>query len=89
MGSVVCGRAVVFAAYVGKVDAELAAHDLVFVEVADGGGGGIGVGEFGEAEAFRSAGVLVVDEAEGDDGADGAADGDYLFFREAWDGGIA
>ena len=67
----------------GKVNAELAAHDLVFVEVADGGGGGVGVGEFGKAKAFGAAGVLVVDEAEGEDGTDGAADGDYLFFGEA------
>ena len=83
MREVACRRGVVFASDVGEVDAEFSAHYLVFVEVPDCGCGSVCVCEFGKAKAFRSAGVVVVDEPEAEDLANGAEYGCDLFFREA------
>lgn len=66
-----------------KVDAELAPHDFVVVEVSDGGGGGLGVGVFGETEAFGTPGLAVVHEPEGEDAAGAGEDFCDLFFGEA------
>ena len=77
---VVGGFLVVLAAHVRVIDTQLAALDLVFVEVTHGRCGGVGVGEFCESEALGAARVGVVDEPEVDDLAYAAADGGDLLF---------
>lgn len=63
-----------------EIDTELPAHDLVVVEVADGGGGGLLVRVFGETEALWTSSFAIVDEAEGEDAAGGGEDFGYLLF---------
>lgn len=66
-----------------EIDAKLPPHDLVVVEVADGGGSSFLVSIFGKAEAFRTACFAVVDEAEGKNAAGGGEDLGYLLFGQA------
>ena len=68
---------------VRKVNTEFAAADRVVVEVAHGRGGGVSVGELGEAVALGAARLAVVDEAEMQERADGRADLGDLLFGEA------
>ena len=64
----------------GEIDAQLTAHYLVVVKIADGGCGGFRVAVLGEAETFRATGFTIVNEAEGENTAGAAEDlGDLLF----------
>lgn len=67
-----------------EIDAQLAAHYLVVVEIADGGCGGLRVAVFGEAEAFGTTGFTIVDETEGENPAGAAEDLGDLLFSKTW-----
>lgn len=69
---------------VAVVDPQRPSHNLMLVQVAHGGRRFIDVGVFQKAEAFWSAGLFVVDEAEVDDGASSCEEFAYLFFTDAW-----
>ena len=53
------------------IDFELAAHDGVLVEIANCRGSGIGIGKLNKAKAFGAPGLIVMNEAEADNGTNG------------------
>jgi len=67
-------------AFVAEIDPEFAPHNLVVVEVPNGGGGRLRVAVFCEAEAFRTARFAVVDKSEGEHPAGRGEDFRDLFF---------
>ena len=71
------------AVVVAVVHPQRPAHDLELVQIPHGGGRGVDIGVFEEAEAFGSASLFVVHEAEVDDLADAAEDVADLFFADA------
>jgi len=58
-------------------------HDFEIVQVAHSGRCGICVGKLCKAEAFRTAGILVVDESEAKDLAHAAEGLDDLFLGQS------
>lgn len=69
---------------VAVVDPQRPSHNLVLVQVAHSGGRLIHIGVFEEAEPFWSACLLIVDEAEINDGASSGEEFAYLLFTNAW-----
>ena len=59
-------------------------HNLKPIQIPDRGRRGVDVAVLEEAEALGFAGFFVVDEAEGEDGADAGEDVADLFFGDAW-----
>lgn len=59
------------------IDLQLPSHNLIAVQIAHRGGRLVDVRVLQKAEAFRFAGVFVVDEAEVEDCADAAEDFGY------------
>lgn len=71
-------------ALVGVIYAQSAAHDFVIIQIAHGGSSGICIGELHESEAFRFAGVFVVDETEVEHCADLTKDVNDLLFGKTF-----
>ena len=66
------------------IHAIISAHDLMPIQIANRRSRLVNVGVFEEAEAFGFPGVLVVNQAKTDYGANMAEDVADLFFADAW-----
>ena len=71
---------VIFPPNMREINSEFTTHDLIFVQVANGGRSSVSVGKLCETKAFGSTSIGVIYKAKGLDLACRSADSDDFFF---------